>query len=466
MARPAMAVHGGRLRVSIRRTRDTPYTFLGPHRMNDTRALRILLFVSIYGALAFYCMTLLDPHGYSNMLWPAGGIAFGTLLVSRRREWPIWIVLAGVIHVAAGLISDRPASLSVLYAVVDMIALPCGAAFWRWGVKHRAGGLETPRNLAWFLAAIVVIGLIGLSLSALGLSMMGYAPTTSWVVWTVAEMIGCLVGAPLVVTWSTFQAKRSGDASLRRFLIGMLWLVLLAVTATIAFDGPTAVAVLGSARYELSYLPLLFVVLVALTWNQRGASMAILILALITIEQTNQGEGPFGVLNTYRDTSLLEAQAYIGAAAILGLLMSALMAHTRKAYDAIRARSVEIEAALVGSQHLMYVYDPSTGSLSWEGDVETVLGTPRARIQTLDSLIAHIHEDDRASLRAALENRLVHPLAPVTVKAECYRFTDDEGASITISHAGSAIADSNNTIYRVAGLLGRVTESHDRRQDR
>ncbi|MVW72536.1 MASE1 domain-containing protein [Bordetella sp. 15P40C-2] len=434
--------------------------------MNDTRALRILLFVSVYGALAFYCMTLLDPRGYSNMLWPAGGIAFGTLMVSRRREWPMWILLAGALHFAAGLISDRPISVSALYSVVDMIALPCGAALWRWGVKHRAEGLATPRNLVWFFGAIVVSGVVGLCLCIGGLTLAGFTPTTSWAVWTVAEMVGCLVGAPLVVTWSRFQPKISGDASLRRFSMGAVWLALLVVTATIAFDGPTAIAVLGSARYELSYLPLLFVVLLALTWNQSGATVGILILALIAIEQTNQGEGPFGIMNTYRDTSLIEAQVYIGAAAILGLIMSALIAHSRKAYDAMHARSVEIEAALVGSQHLMYVYDPAAGTLSWEGDVETVLGIPRASIQTLDSLMARVHEADRPALQTALQERLSNPLAPIVLPVERYRFADADGDWITISHVGSAIADSNNSVYRVAGLISRVTESHDRRQDR
>ncbi|QDJ50007.1 MASE1 domain-containing protein [Bordetella hinzii] len=424
--------------------------------MNETRLLRMMLFAAVYGVLAFYGLAQLDHGEYSSLLWPAAGILLGTLMVSRLRDWPLLIVVAAVLHAAAGIYSDRSAGISAVYVLTDVIVLPLGALLWRRRGKPGPHGLDTGRGLAWFLVSLAVIGVAGALLCTLGLALLHPGAPSTWQAWMTAEVIGGLVGAPLVVAWSGFRAKRSGGSNTRNFLSGALWFALLLASATIAFDGPTAVAVLGSTRYELSYLPLLFVVCVALTWDQRGATLATLALALIAAVQTSQGEGPFGSMFAFQRTGLLEVQGYVGAAAILSLLMSTLMADNRRVVEEARESRVRFEAALLGSRHVMYVYDPASGRIAWEGEVASVLGRPSTGMGSLEGLLSCVHPEDREALRAGLALR-----ASGEADAEgalIYRLGLGRDEWLTVADTGSAIADTSDTVYLVTGLLRRYVE--------
>lgn len=377
-------------------------------------------------------------------------------MVSRLRDWPLLIVVAAVLHAAAGVYSGRSAAISAVYVLTDVIVLPLGALLWRWRVKAGPHGLDAGRGLAWFLLSLAVIGGLGALLCTLGLALLHPGAPSTWQAWMTAEVIGGLVGAPLVVAWSGFRAKRSGGSNTHNFLSGALWFVLLLVSATIAFDGPTAVAVLGSTRYELSYLPLLFVVCVALTWDQRGATLATLALALIAAVQTSQGEGPFGSMFAFQRTGLLEVQGYVGAAAILSLLMSTLMADNRRVVEEARESRVRFEAVLLGSRHVMYVYDPASGRIAWEGEVASVLGRSSAGMGSIDGLLSCVHREDREALRAGLALR-----ASGQADAEgalIYRLDLGQDEWLTVADTGSAIADTSDTVYLVTGLLRRYVE--------
>ncbi len=427
--------------------------------MKSTLALRIALFAVVYGLLAYLCIGLRDPDTQSTLLWPAGGILLGTLMVSDKREWPAWIGVAGILHLLAGIATGRPLPISLVYTLNDLIIMSAVAAVWQNRVRGHHN-LESPFNLAWFLGLLLAGGVAGALLSSAGLQVAGAGSHAHWYAWFIADVIGGLVGAPLVIAWSTFRAKRSGGSSFANFYFGLLWFVLLIAAAMLAFDGPTSAAILGTASYELAYLPLLFVILVALVWDQRGMTLALLTLAMITAVNTAQDEGPFAASNAFFGNALLEVQGYIGAACLAGLIMTAIIASRNRALRQAATWKLRFEAALIGSQHLVYEFDPASRQILWGGETLQLLGVPVSALDNIDAFAKLIHPDDRQQFLQGLELRS-HPRPDRATADMAYRLRDGAGGWYHVTDTGAPLTDLDETVYRINGLLRLQRTSTD-----
>lgn len=422
--------------------------------MGSTKTLRIILFALIYGTLAFYSLGLRETSGHSSLLWPASGILLGALMVSRRSEWPWWLAIAGLLHFLAGVCTDRSLSTSLVYTSTDLIILPAMASVWISRTQAKSRTLDVPENLTWFLFLIVIGGLIGALLITFGFGIAGVASSSQvWQTWLIASIIGNLIGAPLVVAWSTFQARRSGGPTLRNFLIGLVWFLLMITTAMVAFDSPTSMIVLGKSSYELAYLPLLFVVLVALVWDQLGLTLALLTLALIAALNTLQGEGPFAQMDAFFDTALLEVQGYIGTAALAGLVMAATSNTRNRALRDAGAWKARFEAGLAGNGLLLYEYDPATQSMLWTGELHKLFGSQPPRLDTLDDFLAQVHPDDLPRVAACFTERAHGLSGAQDADPLRYRVRMRDGAWRAVTDIGSPVMVIEGEIHAVSGLL-------------
>jgi integral membrane sensor domain MASE1 len=413
---------------------------------------QLLLFTVIYGLLAFLSIDAQDSADLSTLIWPAAGILLGALMIVPLREWPLWMGIAGALHMAASLTSGRPMNMALLFTATDLVTMALIAAIWRRQVGEQRS-LTQPRNLFWFIGLVLVGSILGGMTTDETLELLG-RPTSQfgWTTWAMSDGIGCLVGAPLVVAWSTFRVKLIGGPNRQNLLIGLVWFVALLVSAEFTFDGPTSSWVFGDTNYELTYLPLLFVVLVALVWEERGTTLALVALALIAGFNTLQGEGPFVFEAQLRSLALIEVQGYIGAAALMGLTMSALNASRQQALKQAAAWKVRFEGALLSSRYLMYEFDPHSSQISWGGEVQALLGLPAAALATLDAFLARVHPDDRQPL---VDHAQFNGTGSDEISTQSYRFrlrcADDQYRTAVIT--GAPIVDFDGEVYRVDGLL-------------
>src|SRR5690349_11511746 len=67
------------------------------------QTLAYVAFGIVYYALAAYATSLPFHAKFPQLIWPAHGLALGTLLVAPIRRWPAYIALILVGTVAAGL---------------------------------------------------------------------------------------------------------------------------------------------------------------------------------------------------------------------------------------------------------------------------------------------------------------------------------------------------------------------------
>jgi len=425
--------------------------------MKVSSRIQLLLFAAIYGLLAFFSIDAQDSANLSTLIWPAAGILLGALMLSAPREWPQWMGIAGLLHTTASLTNGRPLTMALLFTAADLATMALIAAIWRQRVGDQRT-LTQPRSLFWFIGLVVVGSIVGGITTDEMLELLRQ-PTAhyGWTTWTISGGIGCLIGAPLVMAWASFRVKLVGGPNRQNLLIGLLWFVALIVTAEIAFDGPTSTWIFGDTNYELTYLPLLFVVLVALVWEERGTTLALVTLALIAGVNTLQGEGPFVFEAQQRSLALIEVQGYVGAAALMGLTMAALNASRQQALQQAAAWKVRFEGALLSSRHLMYEFDPHSGRINWGGEVQALLGLPAATLGTLDAFLDRVHPEDRQPFidHAQFNNEGGDE---ISTQSYHFRFRCADGEFHTAVVTGAPIVDFDGEVYRVDGLLHLETE--------
>ncbi|GGP17599.1 MASE1 domain-containing protein [Silvimonas iriomotensis] len=409
---------------------------------------RAWLFALAFGALMLLSFGARDPVTHSTLIWPAGGILLGTLMLAPRRQWLAFCVLAGWLHFGGGLFIDRPVAVSALYVLFNLITMVGIAAVWRWRNPGRTA-LTEPAALCWFVVLVLAGSVLGALAGAEGIRALGYGPVSAGVdVLSVSTAVGALVGAPLVLAWADHGLRR---ASVRgQSLAGLAWFVLLVISAVLAFDSDTMQALLGAGTFELSYLPLVFLVLVALSWQQRGMTTALLALSAIACFNTGQGDGPFAHAGHVLGDPLLEVQMYLGIAALLGLLMSVINAAREAALADALAWKVRADGMLLGTQQLMYEVDPATGVIVWAGPMPALMGLSAAQLPHLDDFFARIHPQDR---HRVTDYAALRQAGGISAFTQTFRFKAGDGSWVTLEDTGAPVIDFDDSVYRVSGLL-------------
>jgi len=92
-------------------------------------------------------------------------------------------------------------------------------------------------------------------------------------VWLIPNWVGAFLVAPIIVSWSGFRAKRSGGLTMRQFAVGAFASALFLGALFILFPGDTTTRFSGSVGMALTYVPALFVGIIAMSWGTREASL-------------------------------------------------------------------------------------------------------------------------------------------------------------------------------------------------
>jgi integral membrane sensor domain MASE1 len=203
-------------------------------------------------------------------------------------------------------------------------------------------------------------------------------------VWTISDAAGCLLIAPVIVSWREFRVRRSGGLPMPAFIGGGI--------AAILFLGGIVLVFMATGRSgftdDFAYAPLLFLALVALLWGVRGASLAALAGTLLALAFTARGKGPFAGTEGFLGDAVLEVQGYAVAIALTGLLIAVLAAAQRNALRAAREWQTRFEAAIGAHRLLAYEWDPVSGRLVVPGDAHALLGVAPSKLGTLADWLA------------------------------------------------------------------------------
>jgi len=383
-------------------------------------------------------------------VWLASGLVLGLLLVSRRERWPA--VLAGAALGAATfsfLLGDTTWLDALGYAGIEVLSAFAGAFVFLW-LAPSPTRLESPRELAALVVAAVALSVIGAALAASwSLAAGSDPPARTFRVWMIANVVGIIVVAPLVISWAGFRLKRSGGLTMTEFAGGAVACVLFFATLQLLFGADPGAHLGGVGGKGPTYLPIMFMALIALLWGARGATLVAFAATVLALFHTLHGRGPFAHVQGLLGDPELEVQGYTAAIALTGLLIAGLGSAQRTAMRAARDWRTRFEAAIGAHRLVAYEWDPVSNAFVVTGDTSTLLGVRTDSITTLADWLAQVAPDERDAVATAFALRGDGG----TGAALTYRMTMAGGGHASVSDEAQAIRDHDGSLHRITGIV-------------
>jgi integral membrane sensor domain MASE1 len=414
------------------------------------------IFVAVSVAIAYLALAGVSAAlAYSPAdawtVWLASGLTLGVLLARPREGWPA--VLAGAFVAAtifALLLGSGPVEAAG-YGAIEIATAAAGA----WLASRFLGlpaRLEQPRDLAaLLLGGVLVLSLSGAFVAAVwNVASGGDSGVVTFRVWAIANVVGALLVAPLVIAWAQFRPKRSGGLPMTGFAAGAIAAFLFLATVYVLFRAGSGADLGGAAGKGPTYLPIMLMALIALLWGVRGATLIGFAGAVVALYYTAQGRGPFAHVQGFLGDPELEVQGYATAIVLTGLLVAVLGAAQRNAMRAARDWQTRFESAIAAHRLLAYEWDPASGRFAVTGDARDLLGVASDKLTTLADWMALVAADDRERVGARFDQRTAGEGASDTLT---YLVTGGGGAALAVSDEARAIRDHDGALHRVVGIV-------------
>src|SRR5262245_9459373 len=293
---------------------------------------------------AFHIGTLSDQ--VFALFWPPNVVLFCALMIVPKRDWWLYIGAAFPAHVVAELGVGMPApQLLVAFATNCMVALLNAYA-----VRRFVGDPPWFGDLRKVFIYIMITAGIGPIVSALGgafVPILGGGAFADywmfWFHWYLANALPNLTLGPVFLIWFSDGARWTRWKPSRRHIEpAMLAVALVCVCIVAAASARRLTAT--SFLPAVLFLPLTPILWSAVRFGEKGASGAILIVAVILTWATLHGRGLFPGEDPQR--SVLALQLFLTGLSIPVLMLGALIDELRSAEHTTRG----LAASLVRAQ--------------------------------------------------------------------------------------------------------------------
>ncbi|MEO5340408.1 MAG: MASE1 domain-containing protein [Magnetococcus sp. MYC-9] len=248
-----------------------------------------------------------------TLIWMPAGIAVAALLRWGNHFWPaVWL---GAFLVNLDIGSSVPLATGI--AAGNTLGALLTASWLRRVNFHWE--FDYKLDVVW----LVVAAMAGMSVSATGgvllLWLSDLLPRThpghAWFAWWMGDTIGVLLAAPLLIALSQRTCRFFHQRPLEIVIVS---LILLALNWFIF---------LSSASLTLAFIPVLVVMWASLRFGVIGASMAVLVDAVLSAWGTAIGHGPFHLNGKH---NLMILWIYILTHTVVSLVITALRAENRR----------------------------------------------------------------------------------------------------------------------------------------
>ncbi len=311
------------------------------------------------------------PAGFS-VFWPAAGLALAVFLGSPRSWWPSLAVGLAVANLFGNLVHGTPLRVTVWFVVANLIESMAGAWFVdSWRVRLRSGGF-VPQRFAAPVLGIVAATAGAAVIAATGLvwvADVGGGFGNAWRTWWVADSMGILSVAPILVFRSEFgRLARPSGWTEGVLALGSTW----AVTAVI----------FAAASHRTTPQSIVYLVVPALLWPALRLGRAVTGSAfcgavVIAVWFTKNGNGPFADSLKESVDNALDVQLFLSVLGASMLAVSFVVELTRRA---------ERTAWMVASERA------ERDRLQTVLDETAVLARERAELLEAATLLAEVSE--------------------------------------------------------------------------
>lgn len=323
-------------------------------------------------------------------VWPPTGIAVAALLVWGLGMWPGIAIGAFV----ANLSNHAGISTSAAITIGNTLA-PVAAVY---ALRHIPSFDEKLERMRDVLALFVFAGLGAMSISATfgtaALVLTGAAQSSDagsvWLVWWIGDAFGVMLFAPFLV----LAARQTPDSGFNKRWRESILLVAFAVGIAL---------VVFNVRIPLAYLILLPVVWAAFSFEQLGATLMTVVLALLAVAETVSGHGPFA--SGTPTQNLVSLQAFNAILAFTGLSLASVVRARRHAEETLRSSEGRYRRLFNEATDVIWVHDLD-GKITYANpasEAVTGVSAERQRKMLMDELLG----PDQAIVMQRAVRRLV-----------------------------------------------------------
>ena len=270
------------------------------------------------------------------LYWPSTGLVLAILLGRERRSWAVWMAVAAAAVWLSLTAHGWPLMVGALAAVITSIDALLAAALVRWMIRTPFG-LDRVSHTAVLLLSSLVAPAVGGLIFAGTLSPATISEGAGWLGWVLAEAVGILVTAPLVIT------ALSPNRPLAQISAGKV----IEVTAVTAVTLGLAGVIFGRWAPPVFRVPayiLPFLLWPAIRFGAGAASVTVFSVCQLVLWYTVQGNTPLAQLGP--DDVLLRAHGGILAATSSVLLLASIVSERKRIARERDALVTELQKAL------------------------------------------------------------------------------------------------------------------------
>jgi signal transduction histidine kinase len=300
--------------------------------------LQILLLSSLYYVTGRIGLLAALPPGVATVVWPASGLAIGTLLWFDNSLWPGILLGSFVLncHVLLGSSGAAGASLFLSLGIAVSIAIgsTLQAVVAASLVKRFTGGsypFNRVKDVSIFVLVCLFACLIASSIGSVTLLLgnliePGYFLNT-WSTWWIGDVVGIFVMTPLFL----FRQEGSFAEGKRTITELVFFVAFFLASAQFIFGAPFPIQL---PLYRMAYFFFSLILWAAFRLGSEGLAVALFFTSVVAIWGTIQGTSQF--VSTTLHASLREVQMYIGTITVTGLMLGAVLCERKKAVRELR----------------------------------------------------------------------------------------------------------------------------------
>lgn len=295
--------------------------------------LKVLALAVIYHLAARLGLSMAYVQANTSPVWPPTGIGLAALLILGPRTWPG--ITMGVLF--GSMLTGAPFDLAFGMSIGNTLEALVAVYFLRKLVGLH-NEIDRIQDVIGFVLVSLLCTTIGASLGTTTLMLTGngqwqfFGPI--WFTWWIGDLLGALVVAPLLMTWT---GSRTRGLDRKTAFEGLSLLLLVSTVTWFVFSSLPPNGVFHQA---MIYVIFPFVIWAALRFGQRGATLVITIVSGIAIWGTASGMGPFSLES--KNDSLVLLQTFMAVVALTGLVLAAAMLERRKAAEGLRQRADDL----------------------------------------------------------------------------------------------------------------------------
>lgn len=351
--------------------------------------LRWVLFSGLYSLLALLSLQSRDVWSFSTTCWFPTSLLFAALWLTPVRDWPMWLITAGLLHLFIDIWVGSPLSLASLFTLFEIAVYPLAIIVFRYGAPLLWYPLDhhpIARELAW-ITLLVLYTLFSSAVLNICLLLAGYPVSPLHLLfWSLSALPGVLAIMPFL------REQDESPIPLRQSVGNVTtWIVIGANTILqlVLFFTPV-----GNRLQGLNplFIQLMLLLLSVFTLSGRGLSLLLVMQYLIVVLATQQRDGIFFALIPEKLPAIWQAHWYLVFSSILAGCLHQYQRRMQQQQQHAKSIETLLNRFALNGNLILFRLEMPQRTLSWQSNTEALFPGEHQSISTLELLEAHCDE--------------------------------------------------------------------------